>query len=194
MSSLVSSVKGVLEAIGADWADVSLGGVTLRLSVPTGTAERLGQVGDEVRLFSSLQVREDSMTLYGFATEEARSAFETLIGVNGVGPRVALSVLSRLTPESLVEAIGAGDTGAFSGVPGVGKKTASRIVLELKGKLDGDWAVPMSSGGDGDVIEALAALGYTPMEAREAVSSLPPANGSSLEDRVRQALQRIGGG
>ncbi len=193
MSSLISSVRGTLEAVGADWADLLVGGFTFRLSVPAGTAERLGKAGEGVRLFTSLQVREESITLYGFATEEARFVFETLLSVNGVGPRVALSVLSRLTPESLVEAVRAGDTDAFSTVPGVGAKTASRIVLELKGKLDGEWALP-ALGGDAEVIEALAALGYTPAETRAAVSASGPESGSSLEERVRLALLQIAGG
>ena len=193
VSSLISSITGTLEANGSDWVDVAVGGITLRVSVPSSTAERLGPKGERVRLFTSLQVRQDSLMLLGFASEEARVAFEALIGISGVGPRLALSISSWLAPESLAAAVSSGDVEALSAVPGVGKKTAGRIVLELKGKLDGEWAMPAVSGADTEVIGALTALGYTSAEAREAVASLAPGNGTSLEDRVLQALQRMGG-
>ena len=193
VSSLISSITGTLEANGPDWVEVAVGGITLRVSVPASTAERLGPKGERVRLFTSLQVREDSLTLLGFASEEARMAFEALIGISGVGPRLALSISSRLAPGSLASAVSSDDTDALSAVPGVGKKTASRIVLELKGKLDGGWAVPAGAGAEAEVVGALTALGYTSAEAREAVSSLPPGDAMSLEDRVLQALQSMGG-
>ncbi len=193
VSSLITSVRGTLEGIGPDWADVTVGGVTFRLSIPSPAVERLGKTGDQVHLVTSLQVREDSLTLFGFLTEDDRRAFDYLIGVNGVGPRVALSVLSRFTPATLAAAVTSGDTDSFAGVPGVGKKTASRIVLELKGKLEGDWAIPLEIVADSEVIEALVSLGYSQTEARDAVMALPPATGESTEERLRQALQRMGG-
>lgn len=192
VSSLIASIRGTLEGAGPNWADVSVGGVTFRVAVPISTAERLGPIGDRVHLLTSLQVRADSLTLYGFLTEEARQAFEALLGVNGVGPKVALSVLSRLTPQELVSAVRSGDTRAFKGAPGVGDKTASRIVLELKGKLEGVWAVPAEVSGDGEVLDALTALGYTMTEARKAVASLPSRDALSLEDKVRLALEGMG--
>ena len=192
VSSLISSIAGTLEGVGPDWVDLSVGGITFHVSVPSSGLEHLGQVGDRVRLFASLQVREDNLTLFGFQTAEARSAFEALIGISGVGPRLALSVLSRFAPDSLAAAVSSGDTDAFSGVSGVGKKTASRIVLELKGKLTGDWAIPSADSGEREVIEALTALGYTISEVREAVASLPPGESGSVEDKVFLALQRMG--
>ena len=192
VSSLISSIQGTLERIGPDWADVSVGGVSFRVNTPAQTARDLGQIGDKVRFLTSLHIREDSLTLFGFLTEEARLTFEALIGITGVGPRVALSVLSWLTPESLGAAVGSGDIDAFTGVPGVGKKTASRIILELKGKLEGVWAMSPAEGGDGDVIGALTSLGYTASEAREVVSSLPRGDSMPLEEKVRLALQRMG--
>ena len=193
VSSLISSISGTLGRVGPDWADVAVGGVTFRVNTPTSTAEVLGRIGDRVDLFTSLHVREGGLSLFGFATEEARLAFEVLIGINGVGPRVALSVLSRLTPGSLAEAVSVGDMDAFDGVPGVGKKTASRIVLELKGKLGGEWTVPSEDGFDVGVTEALTSLGYTIAEARFAVASLPHGLPMSVEDRVLLALQQMGG-
>ena len=193
VSSLITSINGNLEGVGPDWADVSVGGVTFRVNVPANLVDRLGKIGDRVRLFTSLQMRADSLTLYGFTAEDARRAFEVLLGINGVGPKVALSVLSRFTADTLAVAVAAGDTDAFGGVPGVGKKTASRIVLELKGKLDGGLLIQAEAMGDVDIVEALTALGYTAYEAREAAASLAPGNSAPLEDRVRLALQRMGG-
>ena len=193
VSSLITSINGNLEGVGPDWADVSVGGVTFRVNVPANLVDRLGKIGDRVRLFTSLQMRADSLTLYGFTAEDARRAFEVLLGINGVGPKVALSVLSRFTADTLAVAVAAGDTDAFGGVPGVGKKTASRIVLELKGKLDGGLLIQAETMGDVDIVEALTALGYTAYEAREAAASLAPGNSAPLEDRVRLALQRMGG-
>ena len=193
-ASLISSVTGTLDGIGPDWADVSVGGVTLRVSVPGSTVERLGKLGDRTTLLTSLQVREDSLTLFGFLTKEARAAFETLIGITGVGPRLALSVLSRFTPDSLAVAVASGDTAAFSSVSGVGSKTAGRIVLELKGKLGTDLSILVAPMADADVVDALTALGYTLSEANEAASSLPVGDPSPLEDKVRRVLERMGGG
>ncbi|MCH7745750.1 MAG: Holliday junction branch migration protein RuvA, partial [Chloroflexi bacterium] len=121
VSSLISSIQGSLESVGPDRVDISVGGVTFQINVPASTGDGIGRVGDHVRLFTSLQVREDSLTLYGFLTEDSRTAFETLIGISGIGPKVALSVLSRFTPASLAVAVSAADTDAFVGVPGVGK-------------------------------------------------------------------------
>ena len=194
VSSLISSITGTLEGSGPDWAEVSVGGVTLRLSVPASTVERLGKLGDRTTLLTSLQVREDSLTLFGFLNQEARAAFETLIGITGIGPRLALSVLSRLTPDSLAIAVASGDTAAFSSVPGVGSKTAGRIVLELKGKLGTDLSLPTASLTDADVVDALTALGYTLSEANEAASSLPAGDEAPLEEKVRRVLERMGGG
>ena len=194
VSSLISSIHGTLERLGPDWADVSVGGVTFRVCVPSSAVDQLGPLGDQTRLFTSLQVREDSLTLYGFPTEDERIAFDVLIGISGVGPRLAVSVLSRVSPESLAAAVANSDVDAFIAVPGVGKKTASRIVLELKGKLEGDWAVVSRGTGSDDVIDALNALGYSLAEARDAVSRLGAGNGASLEEKVREALVHLGGG
>lgn len=195
VSSLISSVRGSLEGIGPDWVDVQVGGVTFRVNVPASSIDHLGQIGEPVRLHTSLQVREDSLTLYGFLTSDMRRAFVTLLGISGVGPRLALAIMSRFTPDSLALAVSTADTDAFSTVSGVGKKTASRIVLELKGKLDGDWAIaPDASAAGSDLIDALTALGYTANEAREAAMSLPRGSNGPLEEQVRLALQKFSGG
>lgn len=195
VNSLISSVRGALETKGPTWVDVAVGGVTFRISVPGSLVDHLGSQGDIVRLYTSLQVREDSLSLYGFPTEETRSAFETLLSINGIGPKVALNILSTFTPDTLALAVESADIKAFATVPGIGTKTANRIVLELKGKLD-LAAIPssISISGDGDVIEALMALGYTSGEAREAMSGISGNGDMSIEEKVRSALQNLGVG
>ncbi len=193
VSSLISSVQGPIESVGPDTVNIRVGGISLQVNVPASTAQDLG-VGDHARLFTCLQVREDSLTLYGFASEDARAAFEALVAVSGVGPRVALNVLSAMTPGALAVAVGSADTDAFVAVPGVGKKTAGRIILDLRGKLAEDLLVQASGADDGDALDALTALGYSIAEARTALASLGPAGSATAEERVRQALQRIAAG
>ena len=189
---MITSIEGTLAGVGVEWVDIAVGGVTLRANVPQSSVERTGQAGDRLRLLTSLQLRVDSLTLYGFLTEEARSAFEALIAVNGVGPRVALSVLSNLSPESLALAVASGDAAAFKGVHGVGSKTANRIVLELSGKLDLELAATTDGHGDSEVIRALTALGYAASEVMAAVSSLPAGDSITVEEKVRLCLQQLG--
>ena len=189
-SSIISSVSGALSATGPDWVDVAVGGVTLRISVTGAAASGAGRVGDAVSLYTSLQVREDSLSLFGFPTEDERMTFDTLLGVSGIGSRLALAMLDRFSPQALAQAIDAGDTRALATVPGVGRRTASRIVLELKGKLDLDFADAAASP-DSDLVDALAALGYADAEAREALSGADAA--ASDEDRLRAALERLAG-
>lgn len=193
VSSLISSLSGVIEGVGPDWADVSLGGITLRVNVPGSNIDAMGAVGEGVRLYTSLQVREDSLTLYGFLTQEERHTFETLLGISGIGPRLALAVLSRFTPGTLATAVDDGDARAFSAVPGVGNRTASRIILELKGKLDLDWSETPAASGDIDAVEALVALGYSDTEARRALASLSRDSALNTEDKIRLALQNLAG-
>ena len=193
VSSLISSVSGVIEGVGPDWADVSLGTITLRVNVPGTTIASMGTVGDQVRQHTSLQVREDSLTLFGFLTQEERLTFDTLLGISGIGPRLALAVLSRFTPGSLAAAVDAGDTKAFSAVPGVGNRTASRIILELKGKLDLDWGDTPAVSGDTDAVDALVALGYSDPEARSALSSITRDGSQTTEDKIRLALSALAG-
>lgn len=188
---MITSVKGVLEAVGPDWVAVAIGGVSLRVSVPTSTVGELGPVGREVRLSTYLQVKDDGLALFGFSNDEARRMFEMLLSISGVGPRSALNFLSAFATESLASAISSGDVEALSRVPGVGKKMASRIVLELKGKLEIEGIALPDVADDGEVTAALMALGYTAAEARVAISGLTTDGDVPLEERVRMALQRM---
>ena len=193
MSSLISSLRGTLKGTGPDWVDIEMGGITFRVNAPSPSIELLGQVGSPVKLFTSLQVREDSLSLFGFDTPEARQTFETLIGISGIGPRVALSILSTFKPEELAAAVESGDIKSFTAVPGVGRKTASRILLELKGKLELDWSIASAPALDSNALDALTALGYSQLEAREALSELAEDDTPTTEDRVRLALQHLAG-
>ncbi len=192
VSTLISSITGTLRGAGADWVDVSVGGVTFRVSMPDTSADGVGRVGEPISLYTSLQVREDSLALFGFPTEDERQTFETLLSISRIGPRLALAMLARFSPESLAQAVEEGDTKALSTVPGVGRRTASRIALELKGKLDLDFGDGGVSAPDSDLVDALTALGYGDNEAREALSRAAP-NGQSDEDRIRAALEHLAG-
>ena len=190
---MITFIEGLIANVGTDWADVTVGGgVTLRINVPDGS--RLENHGNRVQLFTTLQVRDDALTLYGFQTLEIRSLFESLIGVNGVGPRLALGILSRLSPESLAVAISSGDPDAFKAVSGVGTKTANRIILELKGKLDWDTSPSIDIDTDQELIDSLTSLGYTMPEAMTAMSNLPKDSQFSLEEKLRFCLQYLGKG
>jgi Holliday junction DNA helicase RuvA len=131
------------------------------------------------------------MTLFGFASTDERELFDLLVTVNGIGPKVALSFLSVLSPDALRRAVSAGDVAALTVVPGVGKKVAQRVVLDLKDRLGGD--VVIVDGPLADVREALLGLGLSPQEASEAMAGLPSDGGRPVEDLLRDALQRMGG-
>ena len=184
---MITSVEGTLAGSGVGWVDVSVGGVTLRASMPESAVEEIGGLGERVHIFTYLNVRDDNITLFGFPTEEARSAFEALITVSGVGPRIALAILSALSTEALAAAIDGSDPSAFKAASGVGTKTANRILLELKGKLD--WEPVAQSGGD--LVSALTALGYTVAEIRAATSPLPRDPSMTLEDQVRYSIEQM---
>ncbi len=192
---MIVSVRGVLEAVGPDWVHLQVGGVTLQVFVPASAVGELGPIGSQLRLFTHLRLRDDQPFLYGFPTAPALEMFLILTSVTGVGPRLSLALLSALGASGLHQAIVSGDIVALTSAPGVGRRTASRVVLELKGKLEGYQAgasiVPARD--DAEVIAALTALGYSNNEARRAVSNLAQDPNLTLEDRVRLALQQFGG-
>ena len=191
VTTLISAVSGKIESKGPEYVDVNVSGVTFRISTPTTTIDQIGKSGDSVRLLTSLQLRQDSITMYGFATEEDRIAFDALININGVGPRLAIAVLSTFDAGSMAAAVQSEDTGAFVRVPGVGARTASRIVLELKGKLDQSWSIPGGSEIVDDVFDSLTSLGYSIQETRNAITSINTEENNKLntEEKLRLALQ-----
>jgi Holliday junction DNA helicase RuvA len=191
---VIVSVRGVLEGVGPDWVHLQIGGVTLQVFVPASAIGEMGPIGSQLRLFTHLRLRDDQPFLYGFPTAPALEMFLILISVTGVGPRLSLALLSALGAAGLHQAIVSGDVVALTSAPGVGRRTASRIVLELKGKLEGYQAgASIPTSRDAEVIAALTALGYSTNEARRAVSNLAQDPDLTLEDRVRLALQQFGG-
>ena len=192
---MIGSLHGKLQARTDDTILLNVGGVGFRVRVSENTAAGLGAVGSEVQIFTHLRVREDELSLYGFATEDELRLFETLMTVSGVGPKVALNVLSSASAETVRMAIAQGNIEILTAVPGIGKKTAQRIVLELKGKIDlsGLGEVNELSPLDEDVMNALINLGYSAAEATRAARSVP-STVKILEDRIRIALQYLGGG
>lgn len=190
---MIVSVKGKLEAVGADWVHVEVGGVTLQISVPASDISDLGPLGGQVRLFTNLRVRDEQPVMYGFTTMAALELFIMLTGVSGVGPRLALALLSSQSATGLQGAISQGNVESLSSAPGVGRRTAGRIVLELKNKLaDGlPEVAPMPGSQDAEVVEALMALGYSTSEARQAVNRLTDSGDLPLEEKIRLALQNF---
>jgi Holliday junction DNA helicase RuvA len=167
---------------------VDVGGVGYELDVPMSTFYGLPATGDAVTLFTHLSVKEDSHTLYGFATLEERSAFRQLIRISGIGPRTALSVLSGLSVSELAQAVSLQDVTRLTKVPGIGKKTAERLLLELKGKLGALGAAPGAEKAS-DVLNALLALGYSEKEALAATRELVP--GTPVAEGIRAALKSL---
>lgn len=191
---MIGSLTGKLQARQDDTIILNVGGVGFRVRVSANTAAGLGGIGSETQLFTHLRVREDELSLYGFATEEELRLFETLMTVSGVGPKVALSILAAAPIETLKLALAEGNVDALTAVPGIGKKTAQRLVLELKGKIDvtGLAEVGEISPLDKDVIDALINLGYSAAEATRAARAVS-SRAKTIEDRVRMALQFLGG-
>ena len=189
---MIGRLKGTLleKAPPAILLDVS--GVGYEVDVPMSTFCNLPEAGAEVTLLTHFLVREDAMLLYGFATAAEREAFRALIRISGVGPRIALAVLSGLTVEQLASAVEAGEAGLLTRIPGIGKKTAERLILELKGKLKGAAFAGLSSAegaSRADIVSALGALGYSEREAMSAVKTLPADVGVS--EGIRLALKAL---
>jgi Holliday junction DNA helicase RuvA len=166
-------------------------GVGYELDVPMSSFYNLPAVGERVVLLTHQVVREDAHLLYGFLTAAERAAFRQLIKVSGVGARTALAVLSGMTVTELAQAVTLQESGRLTRVPGIGKKTAERLLLELKGKLGAELAAGATpvSEAQADVLHALAALGYSEREAAAAVKSLP--EGTSVSDGIRHALKNL---
>jgi holliday junction DNA helicase RuvA len=174
---------------------LDVGGVGYRITVSPATSVALGSIGDEVVVHTHLHVREDALTLFGFASADGRDCFESLLGAHGVGPGLALAILSTHGPNELRRVVLEGDLDALTLVPGVGRKTAARLLLELKSRLDVpdglDTEVLGANGSPrAEVREALAALCYQPEEVRRAMGGLPPEG--DVKTLVRAALQTLG--
>lgn len=198
---MIASLRGKLQYIGADYVVVESGGIGFQVFAPRSVLSTVGTIGDPVFLYTTLIVREDALSLYGFATMEQRSLFELLLTVTGVGPKAALSLLSVGDLDDIRIAIAQGDTARLARAPGIGKKTAERIALELKGKLDlTGLPVPQSGASSAvsalnrDLTDLLINLGYSQSEAAAAIAALPADAPEDLEERLRLALRYFGSG
>ncbi len=197
---MIGSLRGMLldRSAGGELL-VEVGGVGYRVLVPTSSSEMTGELGGPVFLHVHTHVREDAIILYGFSTRDARGCFEALVATHGIGPAVALSILSVHSPSALRRAVATDDADTLTTVPGIGKKTAARLLLELKNRLDlpeaglevvGEVAVaPGSASARSDVRAALASLGYGADEVRAAVRDLP--EDGTVEEQLRLALRRL---
>jgi Holliday junction DNA helicase RuvA len=190
---VIATLQGRIADRGENFVVVETGGIGFKVHVPATLLAQWGKSGREVQLFTHLHLRENEMSLYGFDSEEALNFFELLLAVSGIGPKLALTVLSRDDPESLRAAIGRGDVEYLTRTPGIGKKVAQRIILDLKGKLEAEELAPVAplTPMDQDVVAALASLGYSLSEAREALASLPQEE-MTVEERLLHALSYFG--
>jgi Holliday junction DNA helicase RuvA len=195
---MIAFLTGAVVQRGADFCLLDVGGVGYRLAMSTTSLAALPADGDTTTVLTHLHVRDDDVSLYGFAEVDERDLFSMLITVSGVGPKVALATLSALRPAVLTEAIAREDLAAISSVPGIGKKTAQRIVLDLKDRLDvPDLAPSVAAAPDAfaEAREALSGMGFSAGEITSAVVGFEPGDGVAVkaEEIVRHALQALGG-
>lgn len=187
---MIASITGTAEAVEPGALVVNAGGIGYLVYAPSSVLTSV-RVGEQCRLLTEMVVREDALTLYGFQTTEQRDWFRYLTAVTGVGPKLALAVLSSFAPASLVGIVRSGDVDSLTTVPGVGRRSAQRMLLELKQRL----AVEVEEAAAGSTLaearDALAHLGYSPTEIREALERVPAGDESRVEDLVRTALKEL---
>src|SRR5215217_7386199 len=195
---MIYRLRGTLVEKDTEGVVIDVGGVGYRASASLATLRALPSLGEECVIHTRMVVREDAMLLFGFATKEERSAFDALTAVSKIGPKLALAVLSSMSPPQVAEAVARGDVLKFASVPGLGRKSAERLVLELKGKdiavFAPEPAISADGGGGGgpymEAREALAGLGYSLEEAEKALNNIPPQD--TVEKYIKEALRRIG--
>lgn len=188
---MISSITGEIIAINGDILSVEVNGMGFDIFVPRGCALE-HHLGQKIFLFTHLIVRQDLLALYGFNSTEERNYFLLLMGVEGIGPRSALAAISTLTPESIRRAVISEQSEIFNRVPGIGKKTAQKIIIHLQGKIKGTGETELAAqlnDLDSQVFEALIGLGYSVVEAQTALQALPSNAPNEVEERLRIALQ-----
>jgi holliday junction DNA helicase RuvA len=192
---MIASLSGKLESLNSDAAIIDVGGVGFRVYMPTSSLATIGKPGDSINVYTHMHVREDNIALYGFPAAEELWLFETLLGVTGLGPKLSLAMLSALTPDQITMAIATGSVDMLDMIPGIGKKVANRIILELKEKIGAGWVITPATQAtqeNADVLAALTVLGYSAGEAVKAVAALPTDPQLKLEEKVKLALQYLG--
>ncbi len=187
---MINSLNGIINYISNDSLTLDVQGVGFEVFVDKKMLTEY-QVGDSLHLLIHMVIRQDLLALYGFNTQEEKTIFNLLLGVDGVGPKLALAILSNLSMDNIRNAVLAEKSEYFVRVPGVGKKTAQKIVIHLQGKFPdiGDYQVFRGSSSDDEVIESLVALGFSVVEAQTAVQSIPKDFSQDVEERLRYALQ-----
>lgn len=205
---MFSYIKGPLTEVGEGGIVVEAGGIGWNILVPVSVLDRLPRIGEELKIYTSFQVREDAMTLYGFFSSQDRKMFNQLLGVNGIGPKAALGILSVLKPDDLRMAILSEDAKAIAKAPGIGPKTAKRVILDLKDRIRMEDVVPSAFGtaseseeitgsGSGiegtgrEAIEALVALGYSLTEASRAVRRIEITEDMTVEAVLKASLKYL---
>lgn len=201
---MIAFVRGELVSADADRVVVETGGVGYNILVPQSLLQELPRIGQEVKLYTHFQVREDAMQLFGFLRQDDLEVFRLLLGVSGVGPKVALAVLGTLTPDELRMAVLAGDDKAIAKAPGLGKKTAQKVILELKDKMSLDDALgkfsehaaertsaAAASAVVSDAVQALTALGYSASESLKVIKSIEGGESMDVEDLLKIALKNM---
>ena len=186
---MIAFIEGEIVEKGGDRIVLAVGGTGYEVLVPVSTLARLPAVGRTARVFTRLQVRDDAMVLFGFSQVEERALFDLLVTVNGVGPKLAQAFLSVLSPDALRRAVASGDVAALCTVPGVGKKMAGRVVVDLRDQLGAGETAP--AGPLSEVREALLALGLSPQEASEAVTRVVTEEDRPVEELLREALMTV---
>lgn len=190
---MIGRIQGTLVSVHPPRLLVDCQGIGYEVDVPMSTLYQLPQAGQKITLLTHFQVREDAQQLFGFATETEREAFRQLIKISGVGSRTALAVLSGMSVNELAQAIALQESGRLTQVPGIGKKTAERLCLELKGKLAPDLGFtgekPQAIEASSEVLQALLALGYSEKEALLALKQIPPE--TSVSDGIRMGLKYL---
>lgn len=187
---MIAFLRGILLQRAPDSVILDVNGVGYRVRIPSTTLGALGDLGTSVELYTHMHVREDDMSLFGFATQDELDLFELLLSVSGIGPKVGLGILSSAPPNEIRSAIGQGNLEVLGGIKGIGKKTAQRLVLELKGKVEVGEEMAEVSPLEGEVAATLINLGYSAAEAQRAARSV---RGVTLEEKLRAALQYLGG-
>jgi len=188
---MIAGLRGTIAAKSDDAMLVDVQGVIYRVGTSTNTLADAGAIGDPVDLMTVMIVREDAITLYGFSTAEELRFFEVMIGISGIGARIACAILSTLRPDALFAAVQQGDVDLLATVPGIGKKTASRMIVELSGKLPEAQFTREVVMRDRDVLDALRSLGYSSSEAQQALLRADIQPGMTTEERIIASLQQL---
>lgn len=193
---MISFLEGTLVEVSGEYLVLEVGGVGWQLQISANTNQKLPARGTKLKVYTHLQVRDDALTLYGFHSLQERALFLELITVTGIGPKGAIKILSSLPAETLKGAIATGDIDALTKIPGVGKKTAQRITLELRGKLEQlpELALPEASSPKSDVLLVLENLGYSQKEALLALEQIAATGQEDTSQLVKKALQVLSGG